>query len=70
MRARGGTRTAFQPLKSLATPENIANPAHPTPCTARSDVLCLATWVTVLYQDIGDTSEVLGGDTSAVLMGG
>jgi hypothetical protein len=33
-------------------------------------VLCLWTWVTFLYQDIGDASGVLGGDTSAVLMGG
>ena len=41
-----------------------------TPWALDRVVLCLRTWVTVLYQDIGDTSGVLGGDTSAVLMGG
>lgn len=34
---------------------------------AESEVLCLATWVTVLHQDIGDSSGILGGDTSAAL---
>jgi hypothetical protein len=69
-RARGGTRTGFYPLQTLGTPENVANPAQSGRCTTRSEVLCLWTWVTFLYQDIGDASGVLGGDTSAVLMGG
>ena len=41
-----------------------------TPWTSDPVVSCLRTWVTVLHQHIGDTSEVLGGDTSTVLMGG
>jgi hypothetical protein len=35
-----------------------------------SGLLCLATWVTVVHQDIGDSSGILGGDTSAILIGG
>ena len=35
--ARGGTRTAFQPLQTLGTPENIPNPSQSGRCTARSE---------------------------------
>jgi hypothetical protein len=34
--ARGGTRTAFQPLKTLGTPENIRNPSQSDRCTTQS----------------------------------
>jgi hypothetical protein len=36
-RARGGTRTAFQPLQTLGTPENIRNPSQSGRCTAQSE---------------------------------
>lgn len=35
-----------------------------------SPVLCLGTWVTVLCQDMGDTSVGSGGDTCGLRLGG
>jgi hypothetical protein len=37
MRARGGTRTAFQPLQTLDSPGNMRNPARSDPHTTQSD---------------------------------
>jgi hypothetical protein len=37
MRARGGTRTAFQPLQTLGSPGNMRNPARSDPHTTQSD---------------------------------
>jgi hypothetical protein len=36
MRARGGTRTAFQPLQTLGSPGNMGNPARSDLCTTQS----------------------------------
>ena len=35
--ARGGTRTGFQPLQTLNSPGNIANPAQSVASTTRSE---------------------------------
>ena len=37
---------------------------------AMTHVLCLGTWVTVLCQDMGDTSVGSGGDTCGLRLGG
>jgi hypothetical protein len=68
--ARGGTRTGRQPLKNRHSPENIPNPPRSAGGTTESEVLCLGTWVTVLFQVNRDSSGVLGGDTFADLIGG
>ena len=43
MRARGGTRTAFQPLQTLGTRGNMRNPARTDPSTTQSEATSVDT---------------------------
>lgn len=61
MRARGGTRTAFQPPEIRHSPENIADPAQSGTYTAQSE----AQSVDVVHTPFSGTSRATHNDCRA-----
>ena len=55
---------SFQHLRTTHEAEDSATGAD------NAGVLCLGTWVTVLWQDMGDTSVGSGGDTCGLRLSG
>ncbi|MDR6417639.1 hypothetical protein J2808_004408 [Pseudarthrobacter sulfonivorans] len=53
MRARGGTRTAFQPLQTLGTRANISNPSQSNRNTAQSEAKSVDTVNIPKFADSG-----------------